>query len=172
MVPGPDAGQELVLEVAGLGIILYSPAHALHIREGENYLRANYLDGPQVQRHLQAGTIVGFGTDSPGTFVLNLRTGYPDEAARGWANMMLRLGVHVAGGRLCFRDLYDLMEWSAEAPEAQTVELADGYYHVTLCSRVPDSGILGDRQVILVYLQPLDRMPDLAKTGIPTLARI
>src|SRR5512145_685067 len=161
---------EVRLEVTGLGIILYSPASASHIRDGQDYLQDRYTDPKQVQEHLQAGTIVGFGTQSPGTFVLKFLQGLPDDEVLAWSSMQLRLAVRVVDEALCVRDLYDLMEWSERCHPSQIVKVPNGIHHVTLCSREPASGILGDEQEILVYLRALDRMPELEKTGIPTLS--
>lgn len=159
----------ITLEISGLGIILYSPYAVAHIKEGEDYLQAHYLDDKDVQRHIQAGGLVAFATTTPGTFIIKALMGYPDEATRRAYPLHLRLGILVKGRTVCIRDLYDLMDWSAECPPEQRLELEDGYYHITLCSRRPPSGILGDNQTILMYFNPLDAMPDLATEGIPTL---
>ena len=122
-----------------------------------------------VQSHIQKGTIVGFATGTPGRFDLQFHSGYPDDVVLTEADFKLRLGLHCVGGVVCVRDLYDLMDWSPDCPPEQVFELSDGYYHVTLCSNAPPSGVLGDDQKIDVYLQPLDEFPQLAKEGMPTL---
>lgn len=162
-------GDEFMLDVSGLGIVMYSPSSASHISPGEDYLASHYLTAEQVQPHIQAGTLVGFGTGSPGTFLLRLRSGYPTDARLTACEHKLRLGVRVKDRTLCFRDLYDLMDWAPSCPEDQTLEIEDGWYHVTLSSDAPASGVLGDRQVIEVHLARLDAMPRLAAQGIPKL---
>jgi hypothetical protein len=162
-------GKEIVLDIVGLGIVFYSPGAARHIAEGDNYLASNYTTAQQVQSHIQKGTIVGFGTASPGTFILKFHSGYPDETSLQNCDYKLRLGLHCPGGLVCFKDLYELMDWHADCPPNQVLELDDGFYHVTLCSNRPASGVLGDKQEILVYLQKLDAFPRLAKEGIPML---
>lgn len=162
-------GREMRLEISGIGIIFYSPKATEHIAEGSNYLATNYTTEQQVQSHLQTGSIIGFGTGSPGTFILRFQNGYPDEMFLQESECKLRLGLDCRGGLVCFRDLYDLMEWRDECPPTQTLELEDGYYHITLCSDRPASGILGDNQEIGFYLQKLDEFPALAKQGIPVL---
>ena len=67
--------KEITLTISGLGIIFYSPQSVEHIPEGANYLRSNYLNAEQVQAHIQAGSIVGFGTCSPGTFTMRFHSG-------------------------------------------------------------------------------------------------
>jgi hypothetical protein len=162
-------GKEITLDIAGLGIIFHSPLFGNQIPEGTDYLASNYTTELQVQSHIQKGTIVGFGTGSPGTFVLRFHFGYPAASDLEQCDFKLRLGLHCVGGKVCFRDLYDLIKWEPDCPPDQVVELDDGFYHVTLCSNHPASGILGDHQRIDVYLQKLDSFPKLAKHGVPTL---
>ena len=66
-------------------------------------------------------------------------------------------------------DLFWLSEWSGECPPEQILSIKPGYYHITLCTKRPDSGIWGDDQVIYVYLNRLDAMPELAWRGVPLL---
>jgi hypothetical protein len=162
-------GREITLDVAGLGIVFHSPRAADHIPEGADYLASNYTTEQQVQAHIQKGSIVGFGTGSPGTFVLRFHSGYPDERFVQKCEFKLRLGLECRGGLVCFRDLYELMDWRAACPPKQTLQLDDGYYHVTLCSNRPPSGILGDNQEIDFFLQKLREFPRLATEGVPTL---
>jgi hypothetical protein len=61
------------------------------------------------------------------------------------------------------------MDWAAEFPPEQSIQLGPGIYHVTLMSDLPTSGVLGDDQEIDVYFQALDEFPALAREGIPTL---
>ncbi|RBP41172.1 hypothetical protein DES53_1071 [Roseimicrobium gellanilyticum] len=159
----------ITLDISGLGIIMYSPAHAAHIAQDEDYFTANYWRESDVQRHIQKGTIVGFGTGSSGRFKLDFFEGYPTDARIEEAEFKYRLGLVVTGGKICIRDLYDLMRWSVACPESQILTLKDGIYHVTLCSDSPASGILGDDQRIEIYLQPMAEFPAIATTGIPSL---
>jgi len=157
------------LSIQGLGIIFYSPFAAEHIRKGEDYLNKRYLKPEDVVPHILAGTVVGFGTGSPGTFELRFRAGYPSDDELESHDCKLRLGLEVRDETLCVRDLYDLLRWQRRCPDGQRLTLADGYYHVTLVSSAPPSGILGDDQVIDVYLNPLSTMPSLKYDGVPML---
>jgi hypothetical protein len=159
---------QMTIDIAGLGIIMYSPSSAAHIAEDANYLEERYWDPRDVQEHIQAGSIVAFATGTPGRFHLRTHDGYPDPKTLEASEFKLRLGLR-SDGVVVFRDLYDLMEWTAEFPEEQAIALEAGVYHVTLCSSTPSSGILGDDQVVDVYFQALDRFPALAREGIPTL---
>ncbi|MGV3607911.1 MAG: hypothetical protein ACO1RA_16005 [Planctomycetaceae bacterium] len=162
-------GKEIVLATVGTAIVFHSPKSTEHIQEGDDYLQSSYSTEDQVQSHIQKGTLVGFGTGSPGTFVLRFHSGYPSDEFLVQSDFKLRLGLSCFGGAVCFRDLYELLDWKAECPSQQVLELDDGVYHITLCSNRPASGIIGDNQVIHCYLQMLDRFPDLAKQGVPTL---
>src|SRR4051794_5988551 len=145
-------GRSIVLDIVGLGIVLYSPLSASHIAEGEDYLGSHYATEWQVQAHVQEGSIVGFATGSPGTYSLKFHSGYPDRRFVEDCDCKLRLGLHCRGGLVCFRDLYDLMDWQANCPPQQLLELEDGFYHVTLCANLPPSGLVGDNQEIQMYL--------------------
>lgn len=160
---------QIILNISGIGIVFYSPVFAETIPEGADYLSSHYTTEQQVQSHIQNGTIVGFGTGTPGVFILKIHEGYPDENLVLGCDFKLRLGLHCSGGLVCFRDLYDLMNWHADCPSNCQIELDDGFYHVTLCSNLPSSGILGDNQEILMYFHILQEFPRLAKKGIPSL---
>src|SRR6266545_3959039 len=110
-------GTEISLEIAGIGIIFHSPEFAEHIGEGEDYLTSNYTTDQQVQSHIQKGTIVGFGTGTSGTFLLRFHSGYPDQHYLEECDFKLRLGLHCFGGLVCFRDLYELMDWDSNCPQ-------------------------------------------------------
>lgn len=157
------------LAIEGLGIIVYSPAQASHIPEGEDYLQTHYSSGPQVQEHVQAGSIVGFGTGSPGTFRVRVFARKPTDEELDACEFKLRLGVRVSDGVVCFRDLYDLLEWHSECPSHQQVRIASGVYELTLTTNLPASGLLGDDQLISAYFLLQDRMPVLETQGVPVL---
>lgn len=164
-----ELNQTIRLEISGLGILVYSPFAAAHIGEGEDYLSDKYMDEEQVQPHIQQGTLVAFGTSTPGTFIIHVRSGYPSEETLDAADYTLRLGLQVKDRTVCLRDLFDLLDWTAECPLGQTVEMEDGFYHVTLHSNRPPTGILGDEQEIWMYFQQLEEMPALYPHGVPTL---
>jgi hypothetical protein len=148
---------------------MYSPVSAAHIAEGEDYLSTHYWTDTDVQRHIQRGSLVAFGTGSPGTFDLTFADGYPSEMTLRAAEFKLRLGIKVEGAVICVRDLYDLLNWTKRCPSQQALHVEDGYYCVTLCSDRPRSGVLGDNQCISVYLARSPVMPSLANIGVPTL---
>lgn len=145
--------REIALDISGLGVILYSPPAVAHIAEGMDYLQEHFWRPADMARHVMECQLTAFGTGSPGSFRLRFSAGPPDESAVEAAAFKLRLGLQVRGGTVCVRDLYDLMEWSAECPSGQQLSVVDGWYRVTVFSSLPSSGILGDRQVIEVVLE-------------------
>ncbi len=164
--------QEIRLSIAGLGIIMYSDFAVSHIAEGENYLSSHYMTPEQVLEHVYQGTIVGFGTGSPGDYLLRFRSGYPEESQVRSSEFKLRLGIEVRDSAIVVQALYDLMEWSRSYPQNQVVEIENGFYHITLLGNAPTSGIIGDNQVIHVYLNKLESMPTLAFRGVPTFLAV
>ncbi len=113
----PRSTTEIAFDIAGLGIIMYSPSSAAHIHEGEDYLQPHYWAPADVRDHIQAGTIVAFATGTPGSFLLRIHDGYPGERLASAAGAELRLGLR-SDGVVVFRDLYDLLEWTARHPRA------------------------------------------------------
>jgi hypothetical protein len=136
---------EVALDIQGLGIILYSPPAVAHILEGEDYLERHFWQPADVARHVMACRLTAFATGSPGSFRLRFRDGPPDEAAVQVAAFKLRLGRCVEGGTVCVRDLYDLMEWSADCPPGQQLPTPDGWYRLTVCTSPPAHRRIGRR---------------------------
>jgi hypothetical protein len=157
------------LEIAGMGIIFYSPFSASAIVEGENYLKRCFWNKDFVEKQALAGKIVGVCTGSSGVYLLDFFWGYPPADVRSQYTRALRLGVEVRDRKLCIRDLFDMEEWHPQCPPEQVTDLDDGFYHITLLSRMPPSGSLGDDQEILVYLNKLPEMPKLYYDGVPAL---
>lgn len=164
---GPDA--RVTLEIAGLGILLYSPWAAKHIAKGDHYLRTQYWEPSAVLEHVRVGGLVGFNVGSPGRYFIELRTGVPPEVVYNKADYKLKLGLRVQDRQICFRDLYDLEVWDPVCPDDQRMEAPDGCYQLTLFSRPPSSGVLGDDQKIWIYFQPLKELPELRYAGVPSL---
>lgn len=162
-----NLNKELTLDIEGLGIIMYSDFATAHIIEGEDYFFKSYQTPQQVANHIKEGSIVGFCTSSPGRYILKFRNGYPIESDLDLAEFKLRLGIEIRDGRMCIRDLYDLMSWEKSCPVNQQIKLENGYYHITLYGDVPATGVLGDNQIIYVYLNKLSSMPELRYNGVP-----
>lgn len=160
---------DIHLMTDGMGIVFYSPETNKNIPEGCNFFEKEYSKPEDVARHIKNGDIVGFCTGSSGNFTLKFRKGYPEEDLLAQYPVAIRLGIDIQGETLCVIDLFWLMDWDPECPLEQTIPIDSGYYHITLCTRKPDSGTWGDKQTIFVYLNKLDSMPELAWPGVPLL---
>ncbi len=158
---------DIILE--GLGFILYSPINIPSIESGENFLSSRYRVADQVEPFVQAGSLVGFETGTPGKFLLRFVLGEIDAAIYSESDMRLTLGLVVVGGYFYVRDLYDLIYWEPDCWDEQRVDVDDGMYTLMVCSRTPISGVLGDNQIITVFMRRTDQLPDLSNVGIPSL---
>ena len=161
--------KDIHLVIDGMGIVFYSPKTNQNILEGSNFFDEEYSKPEDVARHIKKGDVVGFCTGSSGEFIIKFREGYPEETLLAEYPVSIRLGVDIQDETLCVIDLFWLMEWSSECPLEQTISIDSGYYHITVCTRKPDSGIWGDQQIIFVYLNKLDSMPELTWPGVPLL---
>jgi hypothetical protein len=161
--------ENVKLVTAGVGIIIYSPFAMAGVREGEDYLTTAFTNPAQVAQHLSRCDVAAFCTGSGGDYELVISDGSLDEVAVSEAAFKVRLGLEVRDGEVCFRDLYDLMDWSAECPARQRVRLADGFYRVTVFSSPPPSGILGDGQRIHLHVEKVAERPMIQWDAIPQL---
>ena len=161
--------KKLTLDIAGLGIILYSPFAAVDIARGSNYLEEHYWDPSEVARHVREGTIVGFGTGSPGSYHVRVCAGEPTLALMARYPWRIRLALRVQDNTVCIRDLYDLTDWEPSCPVEQTLAVESGTYRVTVASRPPDFGVIGDHQEIVICLEPVVELPALTWEGVPLL---
>ena len=157
------------LSIDGLGIIVYSPFATAHIHQNEDYLQRHYWQYEDMIAHIYQGTIVGFGTGSPGQYLIHLFKEPVGPQIMENAEVMIHLGIEVQDNTLCFRDLYDLMAWDKQCPEGQMFEIPSGYYRMTLCTRLPPSSVRGDQQDIWISFEQTERLPDLSLDDIPKL---
>jgi hypothetical protein len=100
---------------------------------------------------------------------LRFQCGIADETAVQAASYKLRLGLRVEEGVVCERNLYDLMEWSADCPSEQRVPPPDGWYRLTVYTSAPSSGIFGDQQLIDISMERVTRKPAQRWDGVPVL---
>lgn len=161
--------KDIQLMADGMGIVFYSPETNKNIPAGCNFFAEEYSKPEDVAKHIKKGDIVGFCTGSSGNYTLKFRKGYPEESLIEEYPVAIRLGIDIQDEELCVIDLFRLLEWDTKCPLEQIIPIDSGYYHITLCTRKPDSGIWGDQQTIFVYLNKLDAMPELAWSGVPLL---
>lgn len=161
--------KEIILEITGTGIIMYSDFAVKDIPENYDYLSNNYFEINQVLNHIYNGSIVGFSTGSPGIFILNIKKGYPSSEEICNYDYKIRLGIQIKDNKITFRDLFDLVFWEKECDIEQSIYLENGFYHITICTNIPKSTIIGDNQNIQIYFNSLNEMPKLKYNGIPYL---
>jgi len=157
------------VDVAGLGIILYSPFAVTHIREGQDYLTARFWKPADVAEHVVECGLTTFCVGSPGRYQLTVYDGVMDAAALERAEKKIRLGLEVRDGRFCVRDVYDLLAWRSDCPSGQLIMTADGFYRITAYTSAPPSGIVGDGQQIALHFESVQQKPALHWTGVPDL---
>lgn len=160
---------DVKLTTEGMGIAFYSPETNKDIPEGYNFLKEEFWQPEDVVKHIYKGDVVGFCTGTGGDYTLKFREGYPHKELDEEYPLSLRLGIDIQDDKLCMIDLFWLMEWSKDCPKKQILTITPGFYHITLCTKKPESGIWGDEQTIYVYLNKLDSMPKLKWNGVPTL---
>jgi hypothetical protein len=161
--------REIALDIAGLGLILYSPPAVAHIADGDDYLQSHFWEPEDVARHVTAGQLIAFCTGSPGSYRVRFHHNPATEQAVAKAEFKLRLALQVHDTVVCVRDLYELMDWEAACPAEQQVQLANGWYRLTVLSSYPRSGRPGDKQLIHIHLEPVARKPTLRWDGVPNL---
>lgn len=157
------------MDIEGLGIIFYSLSSVKEIEDGEDYLSEHYIEPEDVLNHIYNGTLVGFGTGSPGRFQLNLFVGPAPLLEESNPDFSLKLGIQVSDNKIYLNDLYVLMYWEKDHFNVPFLELESGSYEVAVDSWRPSSGYIGDNQKINMYFTKVDRLPKLKYNGVPTL---
>lgn len=162
--------QDIHLEIAGLGLILYSPFAAAHIQPGQDYLSSHFMTPEDVAAHVTDCGLSAIGTGSPGSYLLRFSEGtYPSREISD-AEVAIRLGIEVRDNTLCFRDLYDLLDWVPFCPADQCLELSDGFYLITAYSAPASRASLGDHQTINLHFERVPEKPRLRWEGVPDIS--
>lgn len=160
---------EILLSTTGLGIIFYSAFGVAGIKEGEDFFSTTFQHPDEVADHVIRGDIATFCTGSGGNFKLVVYDGRLDDQGLQEAEFKLRLCLEIRGGEVYFRDLYDLMDWTADCPSSQKMKMMDGFYRITVYSSTPQSGIIGDNQTIYLHFEKVAQRPALKWDGVPQL---
>jgi hypothetical protein len=161
--------EKVKIRTIGPGIFFYSPFAASEIKEGEDYLASGFENPKMVEDQAVLGRLVGISLGTPGDFIIEIYNGYPEEGHLTNSPYKLRAGIEVRDRKICVRDIFDLMSWTASVPNERIIELDNGFYHMTFLGDEPEFGIFGDEQVIELYLNKLEEMPKLKFNGVPTL---
>jgi hypothetical protein len=154
------------LDIDGLGIIFYSPFAVSHIAVGEDYLQRSFVESEDIVRHVNACTLSAFGTGGPGKYELIIDAGDADRDAWDRAQFKLELGLEVRDGVVCFRDLYDLLDWDPDCPAGQRIAMPDGFYRIAAYRSYAEVGRI---QPVALNFTKTDRCPSLAYTDAPHL---
>ena len=160
---------DIDISIDGMGIVFYSDGAVKDIKYAENFFKNEYENPNKVGEHIRKGDVVGFCTGSGGDYILKFRDGYPSKEIKEKYPISIYLGIVIDGGRLCIKDLFWLMDWNPDCPQNQQIELDNGAYEIILNTKIPKSGIYGDEQEIYVYLNKIDKMPELMWQGVPQL---
>ena len=161
--------EQFKINIAGLGIIFYSPQAVKHIEIGEDYLGEHYSKPVDVIKHVYEGSIVGIATGTPGTFYLNIYQNIQPNIKKINPDYALKLCLKVTDNTVYFRDLYVLLSWEEEESTEIKVNMEDGFYEVIVLSWFPDSGIRGKNQQIDFYFNKTSDLPQLHYEGVPAL---
>lgn len=159
----------LTLDIAGPGLIAYSPFAMSAVKPGEEFLQEHFTEPADVVAAVLAGRIAAFCTGSPGTYNIEYAEGAPDLPAIAGFPWMIRLALEVRDRTVCIRDLYDMSGWNPVCPPSQVIELPNGFYRLSVGTCPTDSGIVGDDQAILIAFEPVDALPELRWDGVPFL---
>lgn len=159
--------KDIFLETSGMGFIIYADFAVKKIKRGENFLSEHYWKPEDVAKEVNSGGIVGVCTGAPGKYRLSIREGIPCDEL--WENSILRrrLSIKVTGGKIYFRDLYELMDWDERCDESQTIKIEDGYYTMLLMGNMPNDGSFGENQVIYLYIYKNDTFCEPQYKGVP-----
>ena len=160
---------DLHLVLDGLGIALFSAKKMEYVTPGSDFFTAEFDNPKQIAAYLNQGDITAFCTGSGGDFDLHFLSGAPSAEILEQYPVSVRLGLEVQGGSIQVCDVYWLMKWDANFPQEQIIPLEDGFYEITVCTRLPESGYWGEDQTIYLFFEKAEHMPELSWRGIPDL---
>jgi hypothetical protein len=155
------------MSIAGLGFVLYSPFAMKDVRPGSSFLDEHFWEPEDVAALVNACTVTGFCTGSPGDYQLRIHHGSPEERFVANAAYKLRLGLEVRDRSLHVRDLYDLDKWDPQCPDGQRLDIPDGFYRITVASTPTDDP--HDEQTIDLWFERWTERPKIRHAGVPML---
>ena len=164
-----DVLHQVNLMVDGLGIAFFSAKKMAYVKSNSDFFEEEFDRPADIANHINKGDITAFCTGSGGDFNMYFFLGQPTEDILEEFPISVRLALEVQGGSVQFCDVYWLMKWDTDFPKEQIISLEDGYYEMTACTRLPESGFWGEDQTIYIYFQKVAQMPQLDYKGIPDL---
>lgn len=155
--------------IDGMGFVVYSPFAMKKISIGEDFLSEELWDPEKVKEHVESCKIVPFCTGSPGDYTINCYEGLPSADYLNKFEYVLHLGIIVRNNSVCIRDLFDFMKWDPNCPDEQKIDIASGYYVMTIGTSTPESGITGENQLIEIHFHKIEYFPATKSDGVPLL---
>lgn len=145
--------KDIILELVGMGFIIFSDHAVEKIKKGENFLKTHYWKPEDVAKEVNSGGILGVCVGAPGTYIIKVREGFPCDEIRDNTKLKRRLSIKVSDGKVYFGDLYSLAWWEDTYAqyEEQSIKLDNGYYTILLAGNIPNTGQRGDDQIIYMY---------------------
>lgn len=157
------------LEIDGPGIVFFSAETMKAVIPYTDFLTEEFTSPQQIANHIKKGDITAFCTGTSGSFDLYFFMGYPTADIQEKFPVSIRLALDVQGDSIQFCDLFWLSDWDTDFPQNQMIALPNGYYEMTVCTCLPETGYWGDEQTIYIYFNKVDQMPELTWTGVPYL---
>lgn len=161
--------KSMKIAIDGMGFVVYSPFAVKKIVLDDDFLTKELWNPEDVKRHVESCQIVPFCTGSPGVYIVNFFEGLPNSNYLSKFQFVLHLGIIIRNETLCIRDLFDFISWDPNCPDEQKLQIASGYYIMTIGTSIPESGITGDYQTIEIHLHKIDFFPATKSNGVPLL---
>ena len=161
--------KRISLFIDSMGLVLYSPFAVKKIPPQEDFLTKCLWNPEDVKRQVESCQIIPFCTGSPGDYIIDFYEGLPSEDYLRKFEYNLHLGIIVLNDTVCIRDLFDFTRWNPDSPDEQKVNIASGYYVMTICTSTPASGITGENQLIEIHFHKVEYFPAIICNGVPLL---
>ena len=161
--------KEIILDLEGMGVIIFYDHAVAKIEEGEDFLSARYWRPEDVAKEVNSGGILGVCVGEPGTYVIKVREGMPCDELRDNTKLKLRLSIKVSDGQVHFGDLYSLERWTNAyaKQDEKSIKLDNGYYTILLAGNIPNTRLRGDNQVIYMYFIRDDEFKETQYKDVP-----
>lgn len=158
----------MCISTDGPGIVFYSEEINSSVDEEFDFFSNDFYTPEQVSKHVKKGDITCVGTGTSGNFLLSFLEGYPSKSICDEYPSTVRLAIKITNNKMYFDDVFSLFEWSKNHSRDLTVELENGFYHLTLLTKLPSTRKWGDNQEILIFVKKINKMPQLMWEGVPS----
>lgn len=161
--------KDIILELEGMGFIIFSDYAVANIKSGEDFLSAHYWKPQDVAKEVNSGRILGVCVGEPGTYIVKVREGWPCDELRDNTKLKRRLSIKVSDGQVYFEDLYSLAYWTGTYAQhkERSIKIDNGCYTILLAGNIPNTGLRGDNQVIYMYFIKDAEFRETQYQGVP-----